>query len=315
MAAYGTGRAATTDAGRLAALLATFDSSTPSLTLFRVAAGVRLVGPPVDGVAAFLVLSGTMALDVEGEARRVVDAGHLALVSAGQVAHLSPDGAPATTTLDGRQTLTPRDGWLVADAAQRREPALVVAAGRIAGSGALGPTDSVVAPVTACPIGRPIFALLRAECDRGAAGSPALAAALMNACVVQGLRRAIEAAPERMPDTRADRAHRGLIARAVAAIRTRPAEAHTVDTLASVAGMSRSTFVRHFKRALRIAPGEYLQQVRLEEARTMLESTDLPVKTIATRTGFASRSHFSRLFRSTFGDDPSSHRERLRSET
>ena len=74
----------------------------------------------------------------------------------------------------------------------------------------------------------------------------------------------------------------------------------------------RSTFIRHFKRAFRLAPSEYVQQVRLEEARTMLEATDLPVGTIAARTGFASRSHFSRMFRAAFGNDPSSHRERVR---
>lgn len=302
-----------TDSGRLAALLATFDSSTRSLTLFRVAAGVRLVGPPVDGIAALLVLSGTMQLVGEDEPPRTIGAGSLALIAAGLAARLSPT-TPVATTLDGRQTLRPHEDWLVADAARGRDAAIVVAAGRIAGSGALGSTDTIVVPITACPIGRPLFALLRAECARGAAGSPALAAALMNACVVQGLRRAIEAAPEPARETRADRPHRGLIARAVAAVRTRPAEPHTVDTLASLAGMSRSTFVRHFKRALRVAPGEYVQQVRLEEARTMLKSTDLPVQTIAAQTGFASRSHFSRLLRSTFGDDPTSHRDRFRSE-
>ena len=298
------------DAGRLAALLATFDSSTPTLTLFRVARGVRLVGPPVDGVAALLVMTGTMVLEIEGEAAQTLGPGSIALVSTRRPARLSPASTRIVATVESRSCLVPRDGWLVADAARGQEPALVVAAGRIAGSSAIRDGGTMVVPITADPIGRPIFTHLRAECGRGAQGLPALAAALMNACVIQALRRAIAAARAAAPEP----ADRGLIARAVAAIRSRPAEPHTIDTLAAVAGMSRSTFIRHFKRALRVAPSEYVQQVRLEEARTMLASTELPVKTIAARAGFASRSHFSRMFRSAFGHDPSGYREHMRGE-
>ena len=276
------------------------------LTLFHVAAGVRLVGPPVDGVAALLVLTGTMSLEVDGEPTRTIRPGSLALIAAGRAAKLSPAGSPIVATVDGRSSLVPRDGWLVADATRRHEPALVAAAGRIPGSSAVGGTDTVIVPVATDPVGRPLFNQLRTECERGPEGLPALAAALMNACVVQGLRLTIAAAPA----ISSEPPHQGLIGRAIAAVRTRPAEAHTVDTLTSIAGMSRSTFIRHFKRMFRVAPSEYVQQVRLEEARTMLESTELPIKAIAARTGFASRSHFSRMFRAAFGHDPSSYRER-----
>ncbi len=296
------------DAGLLAKLLATFDSSTPALTLFRVAAGVRMNGPPVDGVGALLVLSGTMLLEVEGEPAHSIAAGSLALVSPGRATLLSAAGSPVTATVDGRNSLVPRDGWLVADATRGREPELVVAAGRIVGSSASGAAGTIIVPAPPCRTARQTFALLRTECQAGAAGLPALAAALMNACVVRSLHHAIAAAPRAVPE----KMQRGLIGRAVAAIRNGPAEPHTVDTLANVAGMSRSTFIRHFKAAFRIAPSEYIQQVRLEEARTMLEATELPVKTIAARTGFASRSHFSRMCRAAFGNDPSGYRDHAR---
>jgi len=83
-----------------------------------------------------------------------------------------------------------------------------------------------------------------------------------------------------------------------------------VDTLADAAGMSRSSFVRHFKRIMRTGPADYVRTVRLEEARAMLDTTDLPIKTIASRAGFPSRSHFSRAFRQAFGRDPTSYRDR-----
>jgi AraC family transcriptional regulator, activator of mtrCDE len=129
----------------------------------------------------------------------------------------------------------------------------------------------------------------------------------MSACVVQALRRAIDAAPPVEPAVQV--AAGSLIGRAVTAIRAHPGEPHTLETLADIAGMSRSTFIRHFRRIMRTPPLEYLKRIRLEEARTLLRSTNLPVKTVAAQSGFASRSHFSRLFRAAYGEDPSAFRQ------
>jgi AraC family transcriptional regulator, activator of mtrCDE len=129
---------------------------------------------------------------------------------------------------------------------------------------------------------------------------------LMAACVVQALRRALDAVPS--APANGELAAGTLVGRAVAAVRARPGDNHTLDSLAGAAGMSRSTFIRHFRRVMRTSPVEYLQRMRLEEARAMLRTTSLPVKTIAAHTGFINRSHFSRLFRATFGEDPTSYR-------
>ncbi|HEX8556110.1 MAG TPA: AraC family transcriptional regulator [Sphingomonas sp.] len=294
-------------AARLASLLATIDSATPSFTMFELSDGVRLLGPPVAGVAALLVIAGTMHLEDGAGGTIAVGPGSLALLPSDVRAAIVADAGHATVTLDGRQCLIQRDGWLVADATRGRPATLIVAAARIAGSTADALSGPMVTPVSGSDVGKPLVALLKAECARGAAGHPALAMSLMTACVVQGLRQAMAAAPD--TEQAVHGATGNLVARAIAAIRGRPAEPHSVDSLAAVAGMSRSTFIRHFRRVMRMSPLEYVQRVRLDEAKAILGSTDLPIKTVAANTGFASRSHFSRLFRAAYGSDPSTYRQ------
>lgn len=98
------------------------------------------------------------------------------------------------------------------------------------------------------------------------------------------------------------------LAGAVAAILDRPEDNHTVDSLAAIAGMSRSRFSRDFAIAYDLTPKAFVQTVRLASAARMLKSSDLPVKSIAASVGYSSRSHFSRAFQSKFGLDPSAFR-------
>ena len=96
---------------------------------------------------------------------------------------------------------------------------------------------------------------------------------------------------------------------AVMAVLHRPAAPHTVATLADVAGMSRSTFARHFVDAFEISPMEFVAKTRLYHAAIMLKNSKLPIKVIAGSIGYSSRSHFSRAFRDAYGVDPSAFRD------
>jgi len=98
------------------------------------------------------------------------------------------------------------------------------------------------------------------------------------------------------------------LAGAVAAVLDRPQDDHTVDSLAEIAGMSRSRFSHHFTLAYHCSPKAFVQTARLGSAARMLKSSELPVKSIAALVGYASRSHFSRAFQAKFGVDPSSFR-------
>jgi AraC-like DNA-binding protein len=98
------------------------------------------------------------------------------------------------------------------------------------------------------------------------------------------------------------------LAGVVAAILDRPQDNHTVDSLAAIAGMSRSRFSHHFTLAYDVSPKCFVQTARLSSAARMLKGTDLPVKSVAASVGYASRSHFSRAFQAKFGLDPTAFR-------
>ena len=83
------------------------------------------------------------------------------------------------------------------------------------------------------------------------------------------------------------------IARSLVAMHTKPDHPWTLEILASLAGMSRTSFANYFKQVMQVSPGKYLGTLRLAIARQLVE-TGLGLKQIATRTGYASPSTLSR---------------------
>ncbi|MFC6883822.1 helix-turn-helix domain-containing protein [Actinomadura yumaensis] len=88
----------------------------------------------------------------------------------------------------------------------------------------------------------------------------------------------------------------------------------TVARLAERAGLSSRTLARRFTEQLGTSPGQWLLGRRLDAARVLLERTDLPVETIATRVGLASAVNLRRRFRAHLGTTPGTYR-RTFSET
>lgn len=89
-------------------------------------------------------------------------------------------------------------------------------------------------------------------------------------------------------------------------------ETATVVEMAERARLSGRTFLRRFKAATGLAPLEYLQNLRIENARGLLERTATPIAEIAWRVGYADVSAFTRIFRSTTGITPGAYRKRFR---
>jgi AraC-like DNA-binding protein len=74
----------------------------------------------------------------------------------------------------------------------------------------------------------------------------------------------------------------------------------TLEEIASVAGLSRYHFCREFKKATDLTPIEYINRVRCERAKALLESRAYSVSEISTMCGFATSAHFSKIFKRFF---------------
>jgi AraC family transcriptional activator of mtrCDE len=83
-----------------------------------------------------------------------------------------------------------------------------------------------------------------------------------------------------------------------------PSRAWTLDELASYASASRASLVRMFQKTVRMAPVEFLAELRLSLARRRLSATTLSLAQIAAEIGYRSESSFSRAFRRRFGVTP-----------
>lgn len=88
-------------------------------------------------------------------------------------------------------------------------------------------------------------------------------------------------------------------------------EAFTVERMAGLANMSARHFARVFVRDVNMTPMEFLQSARIDCARNLLETSDLPLKTVAYKSGFGSVRHMRSLFAEKLGLTPAQYREQF----
>lgn len=84
-----------------------------------------------------------------------------------------------------------------------------------------------------------------------------------------------------------------------------------VAAMAERSGLSERSFKRRFARATGMSPLEYVQALRLEETKHLLETTELPIEAIANQIGYEDASFFGRLFRRKVGLTPAQYRRRF----
>ena len=102
------------------------------------------------------------------------------------------------------------------------------------------------------------------------------------------------------------------ITRAFADMVARPGAAHTVQSLAYSASLSRSAFMARFSEIFGRSPMTILRDLRMRQAALDLTTTTTPVDVVAHNAGYESRSSFVRAFRKAYNVDPSEYRQSVK---
>lgn len=190
--------------------------------------------------------------------------------------------------------------------------ALTIASGRIQAcyGGGTGLFDhlkeAIILDFSADSKMRAVFEALTGECQQSEPASAAMMTALMNQCLIAVLRQIEKQCDGSLPWLSALEDPR--LSRVVEAILDHPERSHTLESLADIAAMSRATFVRHFEKSFKRTPMDYVRDVRLRRSAQLLQTSSMPVDSVAGKVGYASRSHFSRAFHDQYGMSPADFR-------
>lgn len=90
------------------------------------------------------------------------------------------------------------------------------------------------------------------------------------------------------------------LTRLIEQVVSRPHLDWSLDALAEAAGMNPRTLSRHFKRDLHESPAQFVERVRVDHARGLM-ADKLPLKQVATLSGFGDLQRMRRAFQRRFG--------------
>lgn len=93
-------------------------------------------------------------------------------------------------------------------------------------------------------------------------------------------------------------------------IAEKPMSELTLMELSTSVGMSKSQFVRIFRKSTGTSPHQFIVHKQLEVARGLIRSSNSTLVDVVAKAGFASQSHFTRLFRDTYGITPGEFRRK-----
>lgn len=84
-----------------------------------------------------------------------------------------------------------------------------------------------------------------------------------------------------------------------------------VAQMVKQSGLSERTFLRRFRSATGYSAMDYVQTLRIEEAKHMLEATDSAIEMIAIEVGYEEPNYFRRLFKRKVGITPGKYRQKF----
>ena len=90
------------------------------------------------------------------------------------------------------------------------------------------------------------------------------------------------------------------------------AVAGPVEEMVERSGLAARTFKRRFKEATDYTPISYVQRIRVERAKRVLETSRIPIEEISWAVGYEDPASFRRLFKRLTGLAPGEYRRRFR---
>ena len=87
-------------------------------------------------------------------------------------------------------------------------------------------------------------------------------------------------------------------------------EDFSVVGLSSLMAMERTVLYRKTHANLGMSPSAYIKELRIKEAKKLLEDTDLPISEISSRCGFSTPRYFTQVFKAATDKTPSQYRQR-----
>jgi transcriptional regulator GlxA family with amidase domain len=103
-----------------------------------------------------------------------------------------------------------------------------------------------------------------------------------------------------------------LVARVLKYVTDHISDDLSIEEIADAVGISRRTFSRAFAKHAHVTPSVFVDQLRIDFARKLLEETDVPLKTVAFRCGFHNATRMRMIFSRQLQTTPKLYRERFR---
>lgn len=148
---------------------------------------------------------------------------------------------------------------------------------------------------------------LRSEIENARFGGQMLTRHLLSSLFIYVLREWAESAPAKVNNWFSAMQNPN-IAKALARIHEDPSKDWNLETLAKEAGLSRSSFAKHFHDSVGEPPHSYLTRWRLGIASKLLDETNLSITEISSRVGYSSENAFNRAFKQIRGLTPTQER-------
>lgn len=98
--------------------------------------------------------------------------------------------------------------------------------------------------------------------------------------------------------------HPHALARVIDLLRSEPGKNHLLSEIAGEAGLGISAFIRAFRGATGVTPASYAKRVRLDHAASLLRTTAMPIRQVASECAFSSAAHLIAAFRNSYGVTP-----------